>query len=158
MPAPSPFDYAIIRVVPRVEREEFINAGVILFCRPRRFLEARVELDVARLAALAPDLDPALVQRTLDIFPQVAAGGPEAGPIGELPQAERFHWLTAPRSTIIQPSPVHSGLCTDPRVALTNLLNTMVRLPQTGDAGATAEADFAVDRDPDPLLHPGDEA
>src|SRR5690349_8523785 len=111
MPAPSSFDYAIIRVVPRVEREEFINAGVILFCRPRRFLEARVELDRERLAALAPDLDPDLVQRYLEIFPRVAAGGPETGPIGQLPLAERFHWLTAPRSTIIQPSPVHAGLC-----------------------------------------------
>jgi len=141
MPGPSAFDYAIIRVVPRVEREEFINAGVILFCRARRFLEARVELDPRRLAALAPDLDPVLVQRTLDIFPRVAAGGPEAGPIGQLPQAERFHWLTAPRSTIIQPSPVHSGLCTDPAAALTHLLNTMVRLPPPGEAGAELPPD-----------------
>ena len=128
MPAPSTFDYAIIRVVPRVEREEFINAGVILFCRPRRFLEARVELDVARLAALAPDLDPVLVQRTLDIYPRVAAGGPEAGPIGELPQAERFHWLTAPRSTIIQVSPVHPGKTDNPEAAMEELLGAYVRV------------------------------
>lgn len=132
MPAPSSFDYAIIRVVPRVEREEFINAGVLLFCRSRRFLQAMIELDRPRLAALAPDLDPDLVQRTLDLFPRVAAGGPEAGAIGQLPQAERFHWLAAPRSTIIQISPVHTGLCTDPAASLTHLLNTMVRLPPPG--------------------------
>jgi hypothetical protein len=143
MPAPSSFDYAIIRVVPRVEREEFINVGVIVFCRPRRFLQARIELDPARLAALAPTLDLATVQRTLEVFPLVAAGGPDAGPIGQLPLAERFHWLTAPRSTVIQTSPVHSGLCDDPDAALTHLLNTMVRLPPPGEVRPPAEADPA---------------
>jgi hypothetical protein len=157
MPAPSSFDYAIIRVVPRVEREEFINAGVILFCRPRRFLEARVELDRARLAALAPDLDPDLVQRYLEIFPRVAAGGPETGPIGQLPLAERFHWLTAPRSTIIQPSPVHAGLCTDPDAALTHLLNTMVRPPAPGETGSLAAADLSTDLRLDLPPHVGGE-
>lgn len=129
MPAPSSFDYAIIRVVPRVEREEFINAGVIFFCRTRRFLQAVIALDPHRLAALAPDLDPAIIGGYLDIFPLVCAGGPDAGPIGQLAQAERFHWLVSPRSTIIQTSAVHSGLCADPAAALTHLLNTMVRPP-----------------------------
>ncbi len=130
MRAHSSFDYAIIRVVPLVERGEFINAGVVLFCRTRRFLDARIELDLGRLAALAPDhLDPAEVQRLLDHLPLVCAGGTAAGPIGELPQTERFHWIVAPRSTIIQTSPVHSGLCENPAAALEHLMATMVRLP-----------------------------
>ncbi|MGH2542280.1 MAG: DUF3037 domain-containing protein [Ardenticatenaceae bacterium] len=130
MPAPNSFDYAIVRVVPRVERGEFINAGVILFCRTKRFLGARIELDRQRLAALAPDLDPDEVQRHLDLIPIICAGGPEAGPIGLLDQAERFHWLVAPRSTLIQSSSVHSGLCTDPESTLDELLTELVRLPQ----------------------------
>jgi hypothetical protein len=133
MPALSSFDYAIVRVVPRVERGEFINAGAIVFCRTRRFLGARVELDLVRLAALAPDLDPAAIQRHLDVIPLVCAGGKAAGPIGQLPQAERFHWLIAPRSTIIQTSPVHSGRCADPAEALEHLLETMVRPPADPD-------------------------
>jgi hypothetical protein len=128
MPAPSSFDYAIVRVVPRVERGEFINVGAILFCRTRRFLAARVELDVARLRALAPDVDLAEVERHLALFPLVAEGGESAGPIGKLPLAERFHWLVAPRSTIIQCSPVHAGLCVDPDEALEQLMQTMVHL------------------------------
>jgi hypothetical protein len=128
MPAPSSFDYAVIRVVPRVERGEFINAGIILFCRQRRFLRARVALDRARLAALAPTCDPDEVQRHLDVITLVAAGGPTAGPIGRLSQAERFHWLVAPRSTIIQPSPVHSGLSHDPAATLDQLFDELVRV------------------------------
>lgn len=127
MPAPSSFDYAIIRLVPRVERGECLNAGIILFCRARRFLAARVELDLPALAALAPDLDPQVVRRHLETFPLVCAGGPDAGPVGRLTQAERFHWLVAPRSTIIQPSAVHSGLCDDPAAALDHLLARLVR-------------------------------
>ncbi len=127
MPARSPFDYAIVRVVPRVEREEFINVGVILFCRTLRFLGARVELDIQRLAALSPDLDPAKVQAQLDLIPRVCTGGPEAGPTGQLSQAGRFHWLVAPRSTTIQTSPVHAGLCHDPQAALDDLFGKMVR-------------------------------
>ncbi len=134
MPARSSFDYAIVRVVPRVEREEFINAGVILFCRTRRFLGARIELDMRRLAALAPALDPADIQRQLAFILLVCAGDAAAGPIGRWPMAERFHWLVAPGSTVVQPSPVHSGLCIDPDAALDHLLATMVRLPQfSGD-------------------------
>src|SRR3954447_10152384 len=107
MPEASAFDYAVMRVVPRVEREEFINAGVILFCRPRRFLAARIALDVPLLLALDPACDVAEVEQHLAAIPLICAGGPEAGPIGLLEQAERFHWLAAPRSTIIQPSAVH---------------------------------------------------
>lgn len=129
MPALSSFDYAIVRVVPRVERGEFINAGVILFCRTRRFLAARVELDAQRLAALAPGLDPRELERHLDAIPRICAGGKAAGPLGQLPQAERFHWMVAPRSAVIQTSPVHSGRCADPQAALERLLETMVRPP-----------------------------
>ena len=126
MPTPSSFDYAIVRVVPQVEREEFINVGVILFCRTRRFLGAKIELDRARLAVLAPDLDLDKVQAHLDLFPIICAGGD--GPIGELSQAERFHWLITPRSTSIQVSPVHCGLCIDPADTLEHLVETMVRV------------------------------
>lgn len=131
MPARSSFDYAIIRVVPRVERGEFINAGVILFCRTRRYLGARIELDVARLLAFAPEAerDLATIEHHLDAIPLICAGGAAAGPIGALSQAERWHWLVAPTSTMIQPSPVHSGLCTEPALVLEHLLATMVRSP-----------------------------
>ena len=135
MPTPSSFDYAIVRVVPRVERGEFINVGVVLFCRIRRFLGARIELDEQRLLALAPGIDLEEVRRHLDTIPLVCAGGPEAGPIGQLPQADRFHWLVAPRSAMIQTSPVHVGLCADPRAALDHLLAEMVR-PEESSAGA----------------------
>ncbi|MFL5800143.1 MAG: DUF3037 domain-containing protein [Roseiflexaceae bacterium] len=120
------FEYAIIRIVPRVEREEFINAGVVLFCRTRQFLDARIALDTQRLAALAPHLDVAAVQEQLGHIPLVCMGGAAAGPIGLLPQAERFRWLVAPRSTVVQPSPVHAGLCDDPRAELDRLVATMV--------------------------------
>lgn len=130
MPELRAFDYAVVRVVPRVEREEFMNAGVILFCRTARFLEARIELDVQRLAHFAPFLDSAEVQRHLKIIPAICAGDPAAGPIAQLPLAGRFHWLVAPRSTLIQPSPVHSGLCSDPAGTLEHLLESMVQLPR----------------------------
>ena len=123
----SSYDYAIVRVVPRVERAEFVNAGVILFCRTRRFLGARIALDAARLAALAPQVDIHELNRHLAIIPLVCAGGAGAGPIGRLPLAERFHWLVAPRSAMIQTSPVHSGLCDAPEAALDALLDALVR-------------------------------
>jgi hypothetical protein len=129
VPAPSSFDYAIVRVVPRVDREEFINAGVILYCLTRRYLEARVELDERRLQALAPDADVELIRSHLESIPRLCLGGKAAGPIGQLPQKERFHWLVAPRSTMIQTGPVHSGLCEDPTKALEHLLQRMVRPP-----------------------------
>jgi DUF3037 family protein len=132
VPAPASFDYAVVRVVPRVEREEFLNAGVILFCLERDFLAARVELDVARLRALAPDVDVALVEEHLAAVSRVAAGGEGSGPIGRLSRRERFHWLVAPRSTVIQVSPVHSGLCDDPGRALEHLLDRVVRVPPAG--------------------------
>ncbi|MGO9066308.1 MAG: DUF3037 domain-containing protein [Myxococcaceae bacterium] len=126
---PSSFDYAVVRVVPRVEREEFLNAGVVLFCLSRGFLGAQVELDERRLLAFAPEVDVGLVRSHLQALPRICAGGPDAGPIGQLPQKERWHWLVAPRSTILQTSPVHSGLCEEPALALEQLVASMVRLP-----------------------------
>ncbi len=126
MPALLSFDYAILRVVPRVEREEFVNAGVVLFCRERDYLEARVSLDAARLRALHPGADLALIEQHLAAVPRIAAGGEQAGPIGRLSQRERFHWLVAPRSTLIQLSPVHSGMCEEPARALEQLLASVV--------------------------------
>lgn len=124
MPAKASFNYAIVRVTPCVEREEFINAGVILFCRTHRFLEARIELDLARLQALAPQADVAAIQKNLALIPAICGG---AGPIGQLDLTERFHWLVSPRSTIIQVSPVHAGLCDDPHATLAHLFETMVQ-------------------------------
>ena len=111
MPVQSSFDYAVVRVVPRVERGEFINAGVIVFCLEQRFLEARVVIDETRMRALWPEIDVEKVRRHLEAIPKIAAGDGSAGPIARLPLRERFHWLVSPRSTIIQVSPVHTGLC-----------------------------------------------
>lgn len=127
MPDLCSYDYAIIRVVPRVDREEFINVGVIVSCRARGFLETCIHLDEHRLMALDASLDVTSLQAHLAAFPIVCAGGKPAGPIGQLSQRERFHWLCASRSTIIQVSPVHTGLCEDPNVALKYLLDKMVR-------------------------------
>ena len=121
------FDYSVVRVVPRVDRGEFVNVGVILFCSTRAFLDARIELNRARLLALAPDLDLAAVESHLEVIPRVCRGGKEAGPIGELPQRARFHWLVAPRSTVIQMSPVHSGVHRDPEAAMGALMEKLVR-------------------------------
>jgi hypothetical protein len=128
MPARSSFDYAVIRVVPRVEREEFVNAGVILFCLGKDFLQARVEVDEPRLRALWPAIEIELVRQHLEAIPRICAGAPDAGPIGRLSLRERFHWLVAPRSTIIQISPVHTGLCDHPERALDDLFHKAVRL------------------------------
>ncbi|MDQ3283139.1 MAG: DUF3037 domain-containing protein [Acidobacteriota bacterium] len=122
------FDYAVVRVVPRVERGEFINAGVILFCSTKAVLDARIELDRERLLHLDPAVDCALVESHLDAIPRVCKGGPEAGPIGALPQRARFHWLVAPRSTIIQMSPVHSGVHRDLDAAMQQLFEKLVKL------------------------------
>jgi hypothetical protein len=129
MPALSSFDYAIIRVVPRVEREEFVNAGVILFCRARSFLGAAIAIDRDRLAALDPSADIEEVERQLALIPLICSGEPEGGSIAELSPSQRFHWLVSPRSTVIQASPVHTGLTGDPEAALAHLVNTMVREP-----------------------------
>jgi hypothetical protein len=129
VPTPCAFDYAVVRVVPRVEREEFINAGVIVHCADHDYLDARVEIGEARLRALAPDVDVELVRRHLEAIPRVCAGGPGAGPIGQLSKKERWHWLTAPRSTILQVSPAHTGLCDAPAATLERLLDRLVRVP-----------------------------
>ena len=127
---PSPFEYALLRVVPRVERGEFVNAGVVLYCQEKRFLEAAIDLDPERLRALDPRLDPETVRAHLEAARRVCAGGPGAGPIGLLPPVQRFVWLVAPRSTVVQPGPVHTGLVEDPGEALDHLLEAMVRTPR----------------------------
>jgi hypothetical protein len=118
-----------VRLVPRVERGEAINVGAVLFARTRRYLAARVELDHARLRALAPDADLPTIERHLGTFVAIAAGDPAGGPLAALPQSERFHWITAPRSTTIQTAPVHIGRCADPARALEELLDAFVRPP-----------------------------
>ncbi|MBE9011467.1 DUF3037 domain-containing protein [Pseudanabaenaceae cyanobacterium LEGE 13415] len=127
MPEPSTYDYAIIRVVPRVEREEFVNVGAIVSCAARRFLEAQIEVDEGRLRAIDHSIDVEMVLRHLAAIPIICAGGQQAGTIGQLPQRERFHWLVAPRSTIIQTSRVHTGLCEDLAAVMEHLLDKMVR-------------------------------
>ncbi|HLX09075.1 MAG TPA: DUF3037 domain-containing protein [Thermoanaerobaculia bacterium] len=129
MPAASSFDYAVVRVVPRVERGELVNAGVVLFCLQLDFLAARVEVNAPRLAALWPAVDVELVAQHLAAIPRICAGSPDGGPIARLSRRERFHWLVAPRSTIIQVSAVHSGLCDSPDQALDHLFQQMVLLP-----------------------------
>ena len=122
-----PYDYAVFRVVPRVEREEFVNVGVIVSCPARDFLEARIEVDEQRLRALDSVLDIESIRAHLATIPSICAGGEQAGPIGQLSQRERFHWLVAPRSTTIQVSAVHTGWCKDPTEVLEHLVDTMVR-------------------------------
>ena len=129
MPALYSFDFATIRVVPRVEREEFVNAGVILFCLSQKFLSARTYLDAARLQALWPDLVIQDVSEHLEALTKVSAGAADAGPIARLSIRERFHWLVAPRSTVIQVSPVHSGLCESPQAKLDDLFEQLVATP-----------------------------
>jgi hypothetical protein len=126
VPELSSYDYAVFRVVPDVERGEFLNAGVILFARTRGFLAARVALDEQRLTALLPTSDLAAVRAHLASLERIAAGAAGSGPIGQLSPSQRFHWLVAPRSTVIQVSPVHSGLCEDPRHELDRLFERLV--------------------------------
>jgi hypothetical protein len=130
-PARSPFSYAVLRVVPRIERGERFNAGVVLFCRQRGFLGAKVELDERRLAALAPDTRGDDVVALLEALARVAAGDPDAGAIAALPPSERFGWLVAPSSTVIQASDVHTGLTDDPVATLDALFRELVE-PVTG--------------------------
>ena len=125
------FDYAVVRVVPRVDRGEFVNAGVILFCSSAAYLDARIHLDHERLKALAPSIDCAIIDAYLEAIPKICAGGGEAGSIGQLPQRARFHWLVAPRSTIIQTSPVHSGVSDDLDAALAQRFTKLVLPPAT---------------------------
>jgi Protein of unknown function (DUF3037) len=126
----SSYDYAIVRVVPRVEREEFVNVGVIVSCPAQDFLQARIELDEPRLRALDPGVDIEAIRAHLASIPAICCGGAQGGPIGRLSRRERFDWLVAPRSTIIQTSKVHTGRCSDPAALLEHLLNTMVRRSQ----------------------------
>jgi hypothetical protein len=123
------YSYAIVRVVPRVERGEFLNVGVVLFSRELDFLGARFEVDQERLRSLAPWVDLASVERHLATFQAICAGSSDGGPIAALPKPERFHWLVAPRSTMIQTSPVHVGRSQHPDRALEDLLDELVRLP-----------------------------
>jgi hypothetical protein len=123
----SPFEYAIVRVVPRVERGEALNAGIVLMSRARRFLGARVELDPDLLAAMSPDCDPEIVRDHLAAIVGIADGDPAAGPIAALPAPERFHWLVSPSSTIIQPSAVRPVWTADPAATLEHLFRTLVR-------------------------------
>ena len=126
MPEKHLFEYAVIRIVPRVEREEFINAGVIVYCNRQRFLGVAYELNERRLLALYPELDMEALKEALDSFQRIAKGGPDAGPIGHLDTPSRFRWLTAIRSTVVQTSRVHPGLCTDAGRALDRLFEEMV--------------------------------
>jgi hypothetical protein len=126
VPAPAAFDYAIVRIVPRVDRDELVNVGAILYCAERDFLGCKLAVDEGRLRALAPDLDVTVVQRHLDGIGTLCAGDERAGPIASLSASERFHWLTAPRSTVVQTSPIHPGRCEDPAVALERLFRAAV--------------------------------
>jgi hypothetical protein len=122
----SPFSYALYRLVPHLERGERINVGVVVFCRPRDYLAARTALDDARAHALWPELDLDAVRPHLEALERIAAGDPGGGPIAELDTTARFHWLTAPSSTIIQPSAVHTGVCVDPAEQLSRLFDSLV--------------------------------
>jgi hypothetical protein len=128
------FSYAVLRLVPRVERGERVNVGVIVFCRPRGYLGARTALDERRLAALWPELDAGVVRPQLEAIERIAAGDPAAGPIARLDETARFHWLVAPSSTMVQPSPVHTGICEDPAAQLDRLFEALVAAPR----GATS--------------------
>jgi hypothetical protein len=121
-----PFHWTVLQVVPRVERDERFNAGVIVFCRSRRFLDAQVALDTRKLHALDPQADEGLIRAHLNALARIAVGDLTAGPIAALEQAERFHWLSSPSSTVIQPSPVHGGVTTDPSGTLEKLFQQMV--------------------------------
>jgi hypothetical protein len=130
VPTQPVYDYAIVRVVPRVERGEFVNVGAIVSCKQAGYLKARIELDEARVLALAPTLDLAPVRATLAAIPGICEGGAAAGPLAPLSARERFDWLVAPRSSAIQTSPVHTGRCDDLDLALDKLIERMVRLPR----------------------------
>ncbi len=127
MHTPNSFDYGVIRIVPFTEREEFFNAGVILFCPQQRFLQARIHLDSRKLQALAPTLEADDVQQRLDAIARICAGDQDAGPMALISQRARFHWLVAPRSTLIQLSAIHSGICDNPEAVLDRLFREQVR-------------------------------
>ena len=128
----SPFAYSVLRAVPHVERGEFINVGVVLFCRERRLLGATAGLDRARLSALEPECDATEVQSQLEAIVRVAEGAADGGPIARLSQSERFHWISSPHSTIVQRSEPHTGLTDDPAATLEHLFRTLVAAPGPG--------------------------
>ena len=130
MPAPCSYDYAVVRIVPDVARGEYLNAGIILFARTHGALLARVWLDEKRLASLAPNADMSAIAAHLHSIERICAGGPEAGPHRSLSPSERFHWLVSPRSTVIQVSPVHTGLCDDPAAEADRLFERLVAPPR----------------------------
>ena len=140
MPKPCVYDYAIVRVVPRVERGEFVNAGVIVSCAEQGLLQAAIDLDESRLLALDPNVDLPGIRAALAAIPLICAGGDSAGPLGRLSVRERFHWLVAPRSSSIQTSPVHTGRCETPSLMIDQLMRKMVRPP----AAATPPAQSAT--------------
>jgi hypothetical protein len=122
------YDYAVLRIVPSVEREEFANAGVVLHCPELAYLACRVEIDEGRLRALWPALNLEIIRSHLEAFPKICAGDPGAGPIARLSRRERFQWLVSPRSTIIQVSPVHSGMCASPEAAVEEIFRRLVQV------------------------------
>ena len=124
------YDYAVVRVVPRVERGEFLNVGIILSCDVERIIRARIDLDESALRALDASVDLDVLRRSLDSIVRIAAGGAEAGDLGRMSPRERFHWLTAPKSALVQTSPVHTGQCTDLEAAVAHLMDRMVRRRQ----------------------------
>lgn len=131
----APFQYAILRVIPDVERGERLNAGIVLFCRPMRFLAARIALDEPLLLSMAPGADLGRIRAHLDLLPRLSAGAVDAGPLALLDQAERFHWMVSPSSTVVQASSVHTGLTEDPGVTLDGLMLRLVHR-QTGGGGS----------------------
>ncbi len=126
MPALTSFEYSVLRIAPSIEREEFVNAGVLLFCKQLHFLGARIALEASRVLALEPGADIAGIQSQLNLVHEIVAGGAKAGEIGELSPGERFRWLASPRNTVVQPSPVHPGLCIDPQTALDSIFARVV--------------------------------
>lgn len=126
MTSRSAFSYAVVRVVPDIEREEFLNAGLILFCRPQRFLGVRTRLDVERLRALRAECDVEAIRAQLELFERIADGRVEAGPLAHMDLSQRFHWLSAPRSTAVQPGPIHGGMTDDAAATFEDLYRTLV--------------------------------
>jgi hypothetical protein len=125
-PSRSPFSYAVLRVVPDIEREEFVNAGLVLFCRSRRYLRARASLDAERVTALRPSVDVEGLRAQLALIERIADGQVASGPLAGMSQSERFHWLTTPRSTAVQPGPIHGGMADDPDATFEHLYSTLV--------------------------------
>ncbi len=140
MPALASFEYSVLRVAPSIEREESVNAGVLLFCKQLHFLGARIALDASRVLALEPKADIAGIQSQLDLIHRIVAGGAEAGEIGKLPLGERFRWLASPRNTIVQPSPVHPGLCLNPQTALDSIFTRVVSAQGSSQCSVGHEA------------------